>query len=74
MLYEKIIKVLPPLRRPYLSKKSQHKEYEIEKLNEANIYWNACKFQLHWHKLEWVNPRSQIKRKNPIQFLQFLHK
>ena len=38
--------------------------------NEANRYWNDCKFQLHWHKLEWFNRRSQIKREKPIQFLQ----
>ena len=30
--------------------------------------WNYWKFQLHWHKLEWVNPRNKIRRKKPIQF------
>ena len=28
------------------------------------------RFQLHWNKLEWVNTRSKIKRKNPIQNFQ----
>ena len=41
-----------------------------KKLYEANRWWNDWKFQLHWHKLEWVNTRSKIKRKNPIKFLQ----
>ena len=72
---EKITKGLPPLRRPKLSKKSQEKEDEKKKLYEANRYFNDWKFQLHRNKLEWVNTRSQIKRKKVIQFLQiFLHK
>ena len=25
------------------------------------MYWNDWKLQLHWNKLDWVNPRSQIK-------------
>ena len=25
---------------------------------------------MHWNKLEWVNPKSLSKGKNPIQFLQ----
>ena len=55
-------KGLPPLRRSKLSKKSQDKEDEIKKLYEDNKWWNDWKLQLHWHKLEWVNPRSQTKR------------
>ena len=67
---ETITKGLPPLRRPILSKKLQDKEDEIKKkLYEANRYWNYWKFQLHWHKLEWVNTRGKIKREKPIQFL-----
>ena len=62
MVYGKSAKGLPPLRRSTLSKKSQDKEDEIKKLYEANQWWNDWKFQLHWNKLEWVNPRSQIKR------------
>ena len=27
--------------------------------------WNDWKFQLHWHKLEWVNPKSLTKRDKP---------
>ena len=62
MEYGKFSKGLTPLTRPKLSKKSQHKKDEIKKLYEANRYWNYYKFQLHWHKLEWLNPKSQIKR------------
>ena len=43
---------------------------KLEKLYEANKWWNDWKFQLNWNKHEWVNPRSKIIRKNPIQFLQ----
>ena len=58
--------------RPKLSKISQYKEDEIKiKLYEANRWYNDWKLKLHWHNLEWVNPRSKIKRKKPIQFLQF---
>ena len=24
----------------------------------ANQNWNDCKFQIHWNKLEWLNPRN----------------
>ena len=67
---EKIAKRLPPLWRPKISKIAQDKENEINKLYEANKWWNYLIFQLHWHKLERVNTRIQTNRKNPIQFLQ----
>ena len=35
------------------------------KLTEANQYWNDWKFQIHWNKIEWVNPRSH-DGKNPF--------
>ena len=60
---EKSARVPPPLRRTKLSKKSQDKEDKSnKKLYEANRWWSYCKFQLHWNKLEWVNPRRQTKR------------
>ena len=69
MVYGKTSKGLPPLRRLRLSKKAQQREDEIKKLYEADKWWNGWRFQLHWPKLEWVNPRSKIKRKKPIWFL-----
>ena len=57
--------------RAALSKKSQEKEDKITKLYEANNCWDDWKFQLHWNKLEWVNPISQTKRNKSFQFLQF---
>ena len=33
---------------------------KLKKLYEANQWWNDWKFQLHWNKLEWVNPRSNF--------------
>ena len=62
----KIAKGLPPLRRPKLIWKSQDKEDEIKKIYEANRCCNDWKFQLNWHKLEWVNPISKTKSKNPF--------
>ena len=32
----------------------------------ANQIWNDWKFQIHWNKLEWVNPISCIEVKNPF--------
>ena len=56
-----------------LSKKYQKEEDEINrKLTEANQYWNYCKFQIHYNKIEWVNPRSRYKQKNI--FVCFLKK
>ena len=62
----KFSKGLPPLKRSKLSKRSQQKQDEIhEKLYEANKWWDDWKFQLHWNKLEWVNPKTLIKRDKP---------
>ena len=71
MVYGKTAKGLPPLRRPKPSKKSQEKEDKIKKLYEANMCWNYWKSQLYWHKLEWVNPRSQIKGKTLFSLFNF---
>ena len=69
---DKSAKVLPPLRDNKLSKKSQEMQDEIQnKLYEANKWWNYCKFQLHWHKLEWVDPKYTPKRgKHLLCFLK----
>ena len=59
---KKIAKGLPPLSRTKLSKKAQENQDEIQKkLYEASKCWNDCKFQLQWHKLEWVDPKSTPK-------------
>ena len=34
------------------------------KLTEANQYWIDWRFQIHWNKHEWVNPRRRDERKN----------
>ena len=31
----------------------------------ANQSWNDWKFQIHWNKLEWVNPIISIEVGNP---------
>ena len=56
---------LPPLKKSILSKRYQKEEYEIKiRLTEANQYWNDWNFQIHWNKLEQVNPRRLDKRNN----------
>ena len=56
---------LPPLKKRRLGKKSQKEEDEIKrKLTEANQFCNDWIFQIHWNKLEWVNPRSRNERKS----------
>ena len=70
MVYGEKSKGLPPLMRPSLSKNSQEQGDEnVETLYEDNRYWNDWIFQLHWNNPEWVNPRSEIKRKYYIHFL-----
>ena len=32
----------------------------------ANQSWNDWEFQIHWNKLEWVNPRIFIEINNPF--------
>ena len=64
---EKSARGLPPMRRNKLSRKSQERQDELKKkLYEANKWWNDCRFQLHWHKLEWVDPKSNPKRVKPF--------
>ena len=57
---KKLGQSLLPLKKMRLSKKSQKEENEIKRiLTEANQYYNDCNFQIHWNKLEWMNPRSR---------------
>ena len=64
---EKLGQKLPPLKKRKLSKKSQKEEDKIKRrLTEANQEWCDWKFQIHWNKLEWVNPRIRDERKNPF--------
>ena len=54
---------LPPLSTNKLSKKAQERQDIIQiKIYEANKRWNDWKLQLHWNKLEWVDPKSNPKR------------
>ena len=61
MIYEKMNDKLPTLKKQKLTKKSQDKEDEIKRnLYRENQSWNKYKFQIHWNKLQWVNPGSRI--------------
>ena len=67
MVYEKKkAKGIPTLRISTISKKAQDNDDGIKNLHEANKWCNYWKLQLHRNKLEWVNPRSQIKRTKPF--------
>ena len=39
-----------------------------QKLYEPNRWWNDWKSQLHWNKLEWVDPKYNPKRFKPYSF------
>ena len=67
MVFEKCVRGLPPLKRTKLSKKSQERhDYIQKKLYASNRWWNDWKFQLHWNKLEWFDPKSTPKRVKPF--------
>ena len=68
---EKCQNGLPQLKRTQLGKKAQKRQDLIKnKLFQSNMWWNDCKFQLHWNMLEWVDPKSKLNELNPFQFLQ----
>ena len=31
-----------------------------------NQSWNEWRFQIHWNKIDWVNPRNSSKGNNPF--------
>ena len=65
MYVETLCQKLPPLKKSKLSKKSQKGEDKIKRrLTEANKEWNDWKFQVHWNKIEWLNPRISDEIKN----------
>ena len=67
MVFEKCARGLPPLKRTKLSKKAQERhDYIQNKLYESNRWRNGWKFQFHWNKLEWVDPKSTPKIVKPF--------
>ena len=61
---DKLGQSLSPLNKSKLSKKNPKGGDKINRrLTEANQEWNDWKFQIHWNKLEWVNPRDCDERK-----------
>ena len=68
---EKLGQTLTTLNKRKPSRKKQEEENEINrKLTMANQEWCDWKFQIHWNKLEWVNPRSCDERKIHFVCLQ----
>ena len=66
---DKLGQNLPPLKK--LSKTKEEENKIKRRLTEANQEWCDWKFQIHWNKLEWVNPRSRDERKIHFMFLRF---
>ena len=65
MVCEKIWTEATTSKEKETKQKKQENENKINRtLTEANQAWCDWKFQIHWNKLEWVNPRSRDKRKN----------
>ena len=68
VVHGKISNKIPPLYKQKLSKNPQEKDNRIKiDLQTANRNYNGWKLQQHWNMLEWVNPRSKIVIKKPIQ-------
>ena len=62
---KKLGRKLPPIQNRRLRNKYQKEDNEIKRrLIDANQYLNYWKFQIHWNKLERVNPRSRDEQKN----------
>ena len=55
---EKLGQNLPRIKKRELSKEQEEEDKIKRRLAEENQEWCDCKFQIHWNKLEWVNPRS----------------
>ena len=71
LVYGKMTKGLLTIRKQTLINKAQEKNDKIKsRLHTDNRNWSYWRFQFHWNKLEWVNPRNKIVRKNNIQPLQ----
>ena len=45
-------------------KNQKEEDYMNIKIHKNNQDWNDWKFQVHWNKLEWVNPSSRVERKH----------
>ena len=61
---------IPPMKSPRLIKEAQKKEDDIKQnLEKSHHYWNYCKFQIHWNKLEWVVPKNCNAKKNIFSHL-----
>ena len=61
----KLSEKLPHLNKRKIRKKAQEKEDEIKRnLQMANQSCNYWIFQIHWNKLELVNPRNNSEVKN----------
>ena len=64
---EKSARGRPPFKRTKPSKKAQESQDVIQKkLYESNRWWDDWRFQLHWNKLEWVDPKSNPKIVKPF--------
>ena len=67
LVYEQITREASTPKEIKLSKRAQEKEDEIKrKLHKDNQDWYYWKIQIHWNKIEWVNPRNRNEQKSPF--------
>ena len=65
MEHEKNNENVSPLKKQNLRNTAQEKEDKMKRnLQMENQSWNACRFQIHWNELEWVNPRNCSRGNN----------
>ena len=63
---DKLVQKISLLKKMKLSQTKKEENKIKIKLKKANKEWCDWKFQIHWNKLEWVNPRSRDERKKSI--------
>ena len=61
---EKLGQKLPTLKKGKLNQKKEEENTIKRRITEASQKCCDWKFQIHWNKLEWVNPRRRYERKS----------
>ena len=56
----------PPFNKPILMKEDQKIDDMKASLEKENYDWNGWKFQMHWNKLESVDPKRHNQKKIPF--------
>ena len=65
MVYGKIRTEATTTKEKKIRQKKEEENKIKRRLTEENQAWYDCKLQIHWNKLEWVNPSICDEKKNP---------